>query len=136
MVTRSWWLIVAIMFLLTIILSSCSDKESGILIGQFPGSKVQKVSPGNLKIKYFNYADSHVLTKLKFFQIATSSPKEGFMLVETRSDYGTLWVLADKGKFEKRIKKLKRGEIFQICGTVSASVINEDGKPQIAIMAQ
>lgn len=130
--------ICCILLFLLLTLPCCSDKESGILLGQFPGSKVQKVSPGNLIIKYFNYAEAYVVINLKFYQIVTPAPTEteGYTFIETRSDYGTLWVLANTINNGTKIKKLNKGDIFKVVGTVSALTIKGFEKPQIVIIAE
>lgn len=135
MATRTVLAVLLAIMMATSITFGCGPKESGIMIGQAHGSKVQSVSAGNLITRFFNYADSTVKSELVFNKIMKISPQEGFVFVETNSDYGTIYLLAHIQKYGNKIKKLRNGDKFTVIGVVSAVPVKGFTKAPITIIA-
>ena len=137
MVTLTFRIFFMLVFVitLTIFLASC-DKNSGILIGELPGSSVQRVKSGEIFSQFFHYVDSTVLTELTFKKISNASPKKGFLLIETKQDLGTIWVLANGAKHGNKIRKLNKDETFQVCGIVTAIVLGGKEKSEITVLVE
>lgn len=114
---------------------ACAKKEKKI-IGDSTIHKFQNVAGYNLYTKYFTYMDTWVKSDLIYYAKHPQSPRKDFCLLETRQDYGKIWILADCEKYSKIFSKIKRGEKFTVYG--QASSISREGKTEaeIAIIAQ
>jgi hypothetical protein len=118
---------------LAIFAFSACDKQSGLLIGQVPGSRVQKVTPASLISKYFNFIDSTVITEVVYHDQSQYTPKEGYLFVETRNAFGSLWILVNDQRYGKLVKRLKQGDIFKVCGQVTAVGLQNKKTAKITI---
>ena len=137
MVTNTFRIFSLFVFLIALTLPTVScEKSSGILIGELPGSSVQRINSGEILTQFFNYVDSTVLTELTFKGIWSTSPKKGFLLIETKQDLGKIWVLANGAKHGNKIRKLGRGEKFQVCGIVTAIVRTGQDKSEITVLVE
>ena len=133
MVTRVPRTCLLILLVSLLLLSACSPDIS-VQIGDFENERVPEVSAAAIKLRFFNYVNSTIISELSFFAERTGSPREGFLLIETRQDFGTIWVLVNEEKYSDKIRSLKRNKKFKVCGQVTAITRGEEEKTEIAFL--
>jgi hypothetical protein len=128
---RSAALILIVALVLTA--STGCKEEEPVYLGD-PGDKnVAKVAADNIGRLFFNYLGSNLETELTMVAQRFPSPNEGFSFLEARSEFGTVWILAETEKWGDLVSKMKRGDILKVFGTVGSVKLGEGMKSEIAI---
>jgi hypothetical protein len=120
--------------LLAALLAACATKTTVLGSPQANDGKFERINPGKLTISFTRYLDTYVALNYTFATRLNTTPQDGYQAMLVRSDFGAAYVLIKNGLYADELSRLRKGDMIQVYGHVTASRLPTDTLPKITII--
>lgn len=116
-----------------IALAACSGEVKVIGDVSQNNGAIQKVKLGTLHITFTRYLDSIIQLELPFNNRLNTTPKEGYVALVSRTEFGKYYILVREGLYTDVIDSLRKDDKIRVVGRVGTAKLPTDEVPRAAL---
>lgn len=121
------------LFLALAVLAACSSEPKVLGDPSQEGGKVQKVKIGTLHLTFTRFLDSVIQIEIPFNNRLNTSPREGYVALVSRTEFGKYYILVREGLYTDVIDSLRKGDRIRVLGRVGTAKLPTDDIPRVAL---